>query len=198
MVKIINTLQYSFFEVKTTSPVNNVMPNKLLVTFHLPTAHSLSILFSSSHCSNLKCRYIRYDMQFQYQISGQQFSFILIGTVLRTERKMVHCFPKVSEEEIVAINEAAFFYPSDLVNTKTTSPLRVSEEQRIYTSTLPVSGIIISTTIHLPFRGQLYNIKLKIAFLPNLPQQSMYSTVVLKLRKQKVKILAIKKQPLGP
>ena len=28
---------------------------------------------------------------------------------------------KVSEE-IVAINEAAFFYPSDLVNTKTTIP----------------------------------------------------------------------------
>ena len=31
---------------------------------------------------------------------------------------MVRCFTKVSEEEIVAINEAAFFYPSDLVNTK--------------------------------------------------------------------------------
>jgi len=26
----------------------------------------------------------------------------------------------VSEEEIVAINKVAFFYPSDLVNTKTT------------------------------------------------------------------------------
>ena len=33
---------------------------------------------------------------------------------------MARCFTKVSEEEIVAINEAAFFYPSDLVNTKTT------------------------------------------------------------------------------
>ena len=55
---------------------------------------------------------------------------------------MVHCFPKVSEEEIVAINEAAFFYPSDLVNTKTTIPLRVGEEQWIYTSTLPVSVYI--------------------------------------------------------
>ena len=52
---------------------------------------------------------------------------------------MVHCFPKVSEEEIVAINEAAFFYPSDLVSTKTTIPLRVGEEQWIYTLTLPVS-----------------------------------------------------------
>ena len=55
---------------------------------------------------------------------------------------MVHCFPKVSEEEIVAINEAAFFSPSDLVNTKTTIPLRVGEEQWIYTSTLPVSVYI--------------------------------------------------------
>ena len=31
---------------------------------------------------------------------------------------MAHRFAKVSEE-IVAINEAAFFYPADLVNTKT-------------------------------------------------------------------------------
>ena len=31
---------------------------------------------------------------------------------------MAHRFAKVSEEEIVAINETAFFYPSDLVNTK--------------------------------------------------------------------------------
>ena len=41
-------------------------------------------------------------------------------------------FAKVSEEEI----EEAFFYPSDLVNTKTTIPLRVGEERWIYTSTL--------------------------------------------------------------
>ena len=38
---------------------------------------------------------------------------------------MARRFAKVSEEEIVAINEAAFFYPSDLVNTKTTIPLTV-------------------------------------------------------------------------
>ena len=37
-------------------------------------------------------------------------------------------FAKVSEEEI----EEAFFYPSDLVNTKTTIPLRVGEERWIY------------------------------------------------------------------
>ena len=47
---------------------------------------------------------------------------------------MARRFAKVSEEEI----EEAFFYPSDLANTKTTIPLRVGEER-------------ISTTIHLPF-----------------------------------------------
>ena len=50
-------------------------------------------------------------------------------------------FAKVLEEEI----EEAFFYPSDLVNTKTTIPLRVGEERwiyRIYTSTLRVSVYI--------------------------------------------------------
>ena len=41
---------------------------------------------------------------------------------------MARHFTKVSEE-IVTINEAAFFYPSDLVNTKTTISLRVGEEQ---------------------------------------------------------------------
>jgi len=38
---------------------------------------------------------------------------------------MARRFAKVSEEEIVAINEAAFFYPSDLVNSKTTILLKV-------------------------------------------------------------------------
>ena len=51
---------------------------------------------------------------------------------------MVRRFAKVSEEEI----EEAFFYPSDLVNTKTTIPLRVGEERWIYTSTLRVSVYI--------------------------------------------------------
>ena len=49
---------------------------------------------------------------------------------------MARRFAKVSEEEIVAINEAAFF------NTKTTIPLRVGEERWIYTSTLRVSVYI--------------------------------------------------------
>ena len=51
---------------------------------------------------------------------------------------MARRFAKVSEEEI----EKAFFYPSDLVNTKTTIPLRVGEERWIYTSTLRVSVYI--------------------------------------------------------
>ena len=52
---------------------------------------------------------------------------------------MARRFAKVSEEEILTINEAAFFYPSDLVNTKTTIPLRVGEERWTYTSTPRVS-----------------------------------------------------------
>ena len=51
---------------------------------------------------------------------------------------MARRFAKVSEEEI----KIAFFYPSDLVNTKTTIPLRVGEERWIYTSTLRVSEYI--------------------------------------------------------
>ena len=72
-----------------------------------------------------------------YQINGEQFSRVLIGsrnseypwlfTVLRTERKMARRFVKVSEEEI----KTAFFYPFDLVNTKTSIPLRVGEERWI-------------------------------------------------------------------
>ena len=50
---------------------------------------------------------------------------------------MARRFAKVSEEEI----EEAFFYPSDLVNTKTIS-LRVGEERWIYTLTLRVSVYI--------------------------------------------------------
>ena len=51
---------------------------------------------------------------------------------------MARRFAKVLEEEI----EEAFFYPSDLVNTKTTIPLKVGEERWIYTSTLRVSVYI--------------------------------------------------------
>ena len=54
------------------------------------------------------------------------------------EEKNGASFAKVSEEEI----EEAFFNPSDLVNTKTTIPLRVGEERRMYTSTLRVSVYI--------------------------------------------------------
>ena len=55
---------------------------------------------------------------------------------------MARRLAKVSEEEIVAINEAAFFYQSDLVNTKTTMPLRVGEERWIYTETRSVEVYI--------------------------------------------------------
>ena len=48
---------------------------------------------------------------------------------------MARRFTKVSEEEI----EEAFFYPSDLLNTKTTIPIGVGEERWICTSTLRVS-----------------------------------------------------------
>ena len=51
---------------------------------------------------------------------------------------MVRRFAKVLEEEI----EETFFNPSDLVNTKATIPLRVGEEQWIYTSTLRVAVYI--------------------------------------------------------
>jgi len=61
-----------------------------------------------------------------------------IFTVLRTERKMVRRFAKVSEDEI----EEDFFCPSDLVNTKTTIPLRIGEERWIYSLTLRVSVYI--------------------------------------------------------
>ena len=47
---------------------------------------------------------------------------------------MERCFAKASEEEIKTV----FFYPSDLVNTKTTIPLRVGEEPWIFTSTLRI------------------------------------------------------------
>ena len=60
---------------------------------------------------------------------------------------MVRRFAKVSEEEI----EEAYFFPSDLVNIKTTIPLRVGEERRIYTSTLRVSVYIYHYSF--PLRG---------------------------------------------
>ena len=61
---------------------------------------------------------------------------------------MARRFAKVLEEEI----EEPFFYPSDLVNTKTTIPLSVGEERWIYIPRRFASRNI-STTIHLPFGG---------------------------------------------
>ena len=59
---------------------------------------------------------------------------------------MARRFAKVSEEEI----EEAFFYPSDLVNTKTTIPSG-SVKSGGYVPRRFASRYI-STTIHLPFR----------------------------------------------
>ena len=55
---------------------------------------------------------------------------------------MARRFAKVSEEEI----EEAFFYPSDLVNTKVTLVKSGGYIPRRFASRY------ISTTIHLPFR----------------------------------------------
>ena len=56
---------------------------------------------------------------------------------------MACCFAKVLEEQI----EKAFFYPSDLVNTKTITRLRVGEELRvsvhIHHYSPPLRGIVV-------------------------------------------------------
>ena len=66
---------------------------------------------------------------------------------------MAHRFAKVLEEEI----EETFFYPSDLLNTKTTIPLRVGEEQWILYWDAKRRGIIY---IHqyLKFRPKAYSL----------------------------------------
>ena len=65
---------------------------------------------------------------------------------------MARRFVKVLEEEIKTV----FFYPSDLVNTKTTIPLRAGEERGIYTLMLRISVYIHHYSP--PLRGQLYTI----------------------------------------
>ena len=74
-------------------------------------------------------------------IGSRNLEYPWLFTVLRMERKMARRFAKVSEEEI----EEAFFYPSDLVNTKTTIPLRVGEERWIYIHhySPPLRGIVV-------------------------------------------------------
>ena len=84
---------------------------------------------------------------------------------------MARLFAKLSEEEI----EEAFFYASDLVNTKTTIPLRVVEERWIYTSTLrvlvyihdyspPLRGIVVYYQILVLQKGVLPLIYFVVAF----------------------------------
>ena len=69
---------------------------------------------------------------------------------------MARHFANVSEQEIVAINEASFFYPSDLVNTKTPIPSGSVKSGGYIPENF--ASRYISTTIHLPFGGKLYNI----------------------------------------
>ena len=59
---------------------------------------------------------------------------------------MARYFAKVSEEEEI---EEAFSYPSDLVNTKTTIPLRSMKSGGYIPRRF--ASRYISTTIHLPF-----------------------------------------------
>ena len=44
----------------------------------------------------------------------------------------------------------AFFYPSDLVNTKTTIPLRVDEERWIYTFT-SIQYVLMVSSLNIKF-----------------------------------------------
>ena len=55
---------------------------------------------------------------------------------------MVRRSVRVSEE-IVTINEVAFFYPSDFVNTKTTIPLTLCISVYIHHYSPPLWGIVI-------------------------------------------------------
>jgi len=84
-------------------------------------------------------------------------------------------FTKVSEE-IVAINEAASFYPSGLVNTKTTIPHRVGEERWIYTLTLHV---LVDIHHYLPLlRGTVVYYYLLLIRLQN--KLSIYGCLIRK------------------
>ena len=67
-------------------------------------------------------------------IGSRNSEYPWIFNVLQTERKMARRFAKVSEEEI----EEAYFFPSDLVNTKTTIPRRVGKEWWIYLSLIHI------------------------------------------------------------
>ena len=59
---------------------------------------------------------------------------------------MARLFAKVSEEKI----KTAFFYPSDLVNTKTTIPLRVGEERWIYIYKIIIVSNLLIRSSNLP------------------------------------------------
>ena len=60
---------------------------------------------------------------------------------------MARRFPKISEEEI----EEAFYYPSDLVNTKTTTPSGPVKSSGC--TPRRFASRYITATIHHPFGG---------------------------------------------
>ena len=71
-----------------------------------------------------------------------------------------------------------FFYPSDLVNTKTTIPLRVGEELWIYTSTLRVA-VYIENYAHWSRERTLYS-KFVIQWYENARPCILYGFLVSK------------------
>ena len=74
---------------------------------------------------------------------------------------MARRFAKVLEEEI----EEAFFHPSDLVNTKTTIPVRVGEEKWIDNSTLCV---LVYIHLYSPFlRGIVVQYTTVLCLVPS-------------------------------
>ena len=62
-----------------------------------------------------------------------------------TKFSMARGFAKVSEEEVVPINETAFFYPCDLVNTT----LRVSVYIHHYSPSIRGIVVYYTTVIYL-------------------------------------------------
>ena len=76
-----------------------------------------------------------------YVVSTTAFIFFILY-VKPIRSLLIQRTPAGSSFWLFALTFYSFFYPSDLVNTKTTIPLRVGEERWIYTSTLRFSVYI--------------------------------------------------------
>ena len=68
--------------------------------------------------------------------------------------KIPEMFVNCKQSNVFSLQKSYFFhfYPTDLVNTKTTIPLMVGEQRLIYTSTGRVT-VFTPPAIHLPFWG---------------------------------------------